>query len=974
MEASDVFDKDVVAITEIFKGTSGELEESWPGLSFKKVLAEVVLEAGVMDATTARGHNPLRRTAHEQKLLADYARHMVKLWLKVRATTSLAELQERTEDLRDLAHATQSAAIWSLQAVHKTDPVYVGPVGAADIMMSGFTFASERYSTALAKHVDESMGALECGPFSWGPSMAMLRKWCDGVQAVDTPAKKKVPKLLPASPQKANTLTASASPTTPSESEATSIPSTQPSQPSQSSESDASTPGPLRRKYMAVGVGRFTGVFTSKQELDRAVKGFKGARTMFTSDKAKAEEFVRRWADKNPEPNSPSESAESPSKLVAPSSPPRTLWFAAKGTDRPGVYRLKRVAESYNSKGKGRVKACASMQAAREFLGDPAPEIFRESVERQEELTPVASEGSDMSNDLLQPHRFFAVQGGSQPGIYMSLKDALEVVCDCGGTYSVFTDEQKAEAFAFPPVKQTSAKKSTQAFVVWVGRAVGIMSMEKCIEATKDVLNPKMKGPMSPAEAFDFWMRKQEEAEIVTADGRSKQTAYDLTADPPPKVSQSSEEAKVASPPQAAAPTEAAMAKANKATSASKATWEAPSMMELERALKDGKKLVFACVYDTAAKKARIALSPEEASKGAVNPVVATFSKRDKLLHNYVDAENWVKFETAPRVSKPKKSIKAQLIEARKMLGTASGKLIAEKASDGQLSGGSGKVMGFARRVRTGEAAQIERFFIEDSNPIRIVYDNREAPDNDDLDLDMPLPGSSTYQVREVSSKKVSFDELVQEKLKERRSTAWPLMRFSELMSFTKHAVRLCKRCGKAGAAANAAAFSELEQWLVREFRRMERLGTLGVDQLRFQVVGYLRLQHMTLFKVFHVGNTATTMFREAVDPFRMRLPASKRETAAQKRWTKLRSQPKPQATSYLKGKTPVSGCFLCPATDHYASDKRHHPWVDGKRPKVPAATKKKILQRISDSEILDDEQKAHEAKVVRAYWSQHDL
>ena len=172
----------------------------------------------------------------------------------------------------------------------------------------------------------------------------------------------------------------------------------------------------------------------------------------------------------------------------------------------------------------------------------------------------------------------------------------------------------------------------------------------------------------------------------------------------------------------------------------------------------------------------------------------------------------------------------------------------------------------------------------------------------------------------------------MEQRVRERRTQAWPLMSFPTFMAFCKHAIRLCQKSDKPAAIANAAALAELEHIIVREYRRMERINTLGTNNKRFEILSYIRLQHMTLSRVLHVGPGARRIFNDAIEPFRARLPAPKRSalTAA----TRSRSVTYDKSIRGITQKTtsakaPVSGCFLCDAHDHYASDQKIHPWVN---------------------------------------------
>ena len=66
----------------------------------------------------------------------------------------------------------------------------------------------------------------------------------------------------------------------------------------------------------------------------------------------------------------------------------------------------------------------------------------------------------------------------------------------------------------------------------------------------------------------------------------------------------------------------------------------------------------------------------------------------------------------------------------------------------------------------------------------------------------------------------------------------------------------------------------------------------------------------------------------------------------------------------------PLTGCYLCPETDHWASDTAYHPT----RPdKLPKATKAAILARV-DASQLSKAAKETEKEAIKAYWAQHSL
>ena len=550
--------------------------------------------------------------------------------------------------------------------------------------------------------------------------------------------------------------------------------------------------------------------------------------------------------------------------------------------------------------------------------------------------------------------------------------DAIDAACDGGGRYETFDSREEAEDFVQATQREaeapdpTSGTATLEAYVVWVGYSTGIMTRQQCIDATRGVFAPKMKGPLPPAAAFKLWLKKQASAVTVPRPGivdlsgsptlASAAPATDVT---PPALEPSVD--RTTPPPKKCAE--------NKI--------EKPSMGVLKAAMLAGKKTAFGCIVDIKTKHVRIALSFEAASRDVTGASVRVFGKHTSLLENYMDAEDWA---TQELVVVKEKSMKDMLREARARRnrirsGKAPAKTAHPATGKSNAKSGAGRELSYSQRVRTREAAQITRYFVDDDRPIRIAGE-REEPEEDDLDIDLPLPGAATYRAkRAFSSHREALENFMEQQTREHRATAWPLMSFSTYMAFCKHASRLCQRSEKPAAVANAAAFAELEHIIVKDYRRMEQMGSLGQGQIRFKALGYIRLQHMSMDRCLYVGTSAKRMFYEAIDPLVAGLPASAKSATVVTR---------SKTTSYdrsIRGigltrkepKNPVSGCFLCDASDHYASDKKFHPWKNGKRPKVAADMKQRIMKRIADSD-LTAAQKTHELKVVKAYWSQYDL
>ena len=159
----------------------------------------------------------------------------------------------------------------------------------------------------------------------------------------------------------------------------------------------------------------------------------------------------------------------------------------------------------------------------------------------------------------------------------------------------------------------------------------------------------------------------------------------------------------------------------------------------------------------------------------------------------------------------------------------------------------------------------------------------------------------------------------------------------------------------------------------LRVHKNYDQMGVLGPENRRLKARLFLHLQHACMYRVVYANAIANTVFEDAVDPFVARLLGYQKPTD-----TKYRSQPQHNAGGRRKGgddedTTPVSGCYLCTATDHYCSDPKYHPKINGRHAPVDPDMKKAILKRIDSSDLTAD-LKASEKKRVRKYWAQHEL
>ena len=276
--------------------------------------------------------------------------------------------------------------------------------------------------------------------------------------------------------------------------------------------------------------------------------------------------------------------------------------------------------------------------------------------------------------------------------------------------------------------------------------------------------------------------------------------------------------------------------------------------------------------------------------------------------------------------------------------------------------------------------------FLSELQPIETSYD--QMPFMHVLDEDMDLPDTRAAFNPAANMKDLTIKDFFN--AKEKALPTWKLMDFQEFMSFCRKAKRMCQSSSREGAAVNTAALGELMDVCLRTYRTMDRMNELGPGETRFKARMYLHLQYMCTHRIFHASAIAMTVFAEATDPFVARLRARpgyngrvgynghRNGHAGAAAATSTTRTTSTTASSYrktaVKNTPPVSGCYKCPATDHYANDPRFHPLKsDGSHEKLSDETKAAIFNRI-DVSTLSSAAKAEEKEKVRQYWSQHKL
>ena len=570
----------------------------------------------------------------------------------------------------------------------------------------------------------------------------------------------------------------------------------------------------------------------------------------------------------------------------------------------------------------------------------------------------------------------------------------------------MFSSREEAEKYARPD----------KAFVVWVGRDVGIMSQAQCIKATQRLTNAKMCGPMSQSAATKKWKSVKTKAKVVAdkkpkapttptkkvnktkqrTPKKKKKFFYAVAVGKVPGVYDTWAEAEkqvkgirlnsYAKFTSRARAQEFVDKQVNKAVSEEEEEVEEteeveepepdqgdgeldidiPSMAKLQEAEEKGQIRVFACHTDVG--KARVAVTWEDAIDGVDNPAVQVINAKSTLLDNLAEAEIRLRKDK----THVRKSLSDRLAAARARAGATSHAKKSTTATTQKTKGESlGAFVGLSAVGRAKETRMISYYFLNsDLKPIKTVYD--QVPFMHELDEDMDLPETKAAFNPSADVKDLTIKDFFT--AKEKAMPTWKLMDLQEFMSFCRKAQRMCQSSSKKGAAANAVAIGELMDVGLRTYRTMERLNELGTDNIRFKARMYLHLQCMSTYRVFHASAIAMTVFSDATDPFVARLPAQRGYKGRQHSPSPATSASEGRKYTPRKDVSPVSGCYKCAATDHYANDERFHPLrEDGSHEKVPEEEKAAIMERI-DKSTLSAALKAAEKEKVRRYWAQHKL
>ena len=930
--ARNIFESEAAAAKDVFADSTEELGVDFPGMGFDQFCKEILNVSGVLFADAGKSRNPYRRTAAQQTNIGQYVQRMSVLWIRVKAAVKPAIFETFVTKLRGIAQRVEQAAKWTLQKAFPNYPVFVGPLVCADIMLAGFLFADQRYEHQLGRVMQNSGEDRDESPIKVGPVLDRMDRWAKTVKAVRLVSPKRRPKASSKAASSTPLWDAAGAAATPvaknltsdfdkaGSRKATSTESARGAHPGKSKAGAANASS--KSWFYGVGRGFKPGVYTTWNDANKQIKNFSGCRIKKFRSRVGAEKYVKEMQEE-----------------------PQVVWWVLKNSRADGAYESKGLASLYNTFGTTMVKR-HSLSAAKRFLGKSRIKVYREDDEGEGARVDVEAENADNAAASAEvpaaeastaaattqvKRQFFACKDSAQDGVYATLKEVLAAVKG-GGVFEVFDSEAEAAEYCKPADASPGEADSQEVFVVWSGKKTGVMSAAECVQATAGVHGAEAEGPMLRSKAVALWQEKHK-----------KGGAEDEKAGP-----------------------------------GELQHIEYPSDAEWAKVAASKQTRVFACWVETG--KGRISFTWDAAAEGSEKDVsVKVFSSESTLFLNFARAEEYLASSTSGM------SIKSQIAAARKSVAKkpAPRKKAAAKATEAAAASTGqsvGSRVGLSGVVLTREVTQIRRCFVDAPTAVQLVGAPAE-PEEDELERDMPAPGAATYLSQEVEKQVSGSGELTLLEYfsyKKAKLKAWPLKEYDEFLAFCRQGQRLCMGSDKEVGAVNAVFFQKLLDIAVRTHGQMVRRGTLGVNEIRFQVRMYLHLQYATNYKVLHTGASAMRAYEAAVDTFgAAKVPKFRRKSrgvggdGAGYSGNKFGSGGKKGGSGL---KQPVSGCWLCPASDHYASDPQFHPRpADGKRAPLSAEKKKAIVARVDASSLTADEKKAEKAS-MRKYWAQHSL
>ena len=124
----------MVAVRATLDGTEAELSASWPDASFKDVLENITVKAGVLAKESTK---PVCRVYREQEHIGMYVKTMIYHWLRLRAVYTLTQLKQVTHTLGQRGQTVQRETRSIIKEYLSEAAVSMDTLSVADMMMAG---------------------------------------------------------------------------------------------------------------------------------------------------------------------------------------------------------------------------------------------------------------------------------------------------------------------------------------------------------------------------------------------------------------------------------------------------------------------------------------------------------------------------------------------------------------------------------------------------------------------------------------------------------------------------------------------------------------------------------------------------------------------------------------------------------------------------------------------------------------------
>ena len=182
----EFYGNQIQIIKDVLAGSRFAVASQWTGVSVEDAQRALMQDAGVLFADAGRSRNPYNRTEAEQNNIAEFTHDMLKKYLAVRATVKTAQWAPLMQELQCKAKLVQKAALWAMQSEFMADPVFVGPIVAADIIAAGLKSAEARFSR-VAQALADGNDDFQFGEFSWGAEVQSFVTWAKTVRLCPRP-------------------------------------------------------------------------------------------------------------------------------------------------------------------------------------------------------------------------------------------------------------------------------------------------------------------------------------------------------------------------------------------------------------------------------------------------------------------------------------------------------------------------------------------------------------------------------------------------------------------------------------------------------------------------------------------------------------------------------------------------------------------------------------------------------------------